>query len=92
MSAYKQVYFRMTVDKSAREKTGKAYPPHRSKNIFTDIRYFLLSKPRIDTLVRIQSLDERENFNMRILQRTGLGTHNYKMLNIHKIGVEVPAS
>lgn len=35
---------------------------------------------------------ERQNYTDRILQRTGIGVDKYRMLNIHKIGVEAPAS
>ena len=75
-----------------RAKSEKIPPPVISRNIFTDINYFILTKPRINSYVKFHSLDDRENFSKRILQRTGLWTGNYEMLNIHKIGIEVPAS
>lgn len=65
--------------------------PTRSRNIFTDIKYFLLNKPP-NTLVDLENIDERQNYCIRILQRTGVRVEDYKMLNIHKIDVDAPAS
>ena len=80
------------IGESDKTGKGKKKPPTRSRNIFTDIRYFILTKPGINSFVRFQSFDERENFTRRILQRTGLWTGNFEMLNIHKISIDVPAS
>lgn len=65
-------------------------PPSASKNIFSDMRYFLLSRPKIPTLIKFNSKSERENYSYRILQRLNIGVKEYKILNIHKIGVNAP--
>lgn len=67
-------------------------PPVISKNIFTDIKYFFIQKPSVDTLITFQSEVERQQFCDSILQRLNIGVENYKMLNIHKIGIDVPPS
>ena len=74
--------------------TGSAgkKPPDRSRTIFSDIRYFLLSNPKTKTLVRFEAEEDRQRYVHSILQRTGIGVDKYRMLNIHRIGVEAPAS
>lgn len=67
-------------------------PPAKSRNIFTDIKYFLLDTPPVDTLIKFNSEEERQKYCESILQRTGIVVDNYRMLNIHRIGVETPAS
>jgi hypothetical protein len=67
-------------------------PPGQSNGILSDIRYFFLSNPKPKTLVKFENEQERENYTARILQRTGIGVDKYRMLNIHKIGIEAPAS
>ncbi len=66
-------------------------PPSKSKGILSDIRYFLLHKPEIPTLIKFKSKSERENYSYRILQRLDIGVTKYRILNIHKIGVNAPA-
>ncbi len=75
------------------KKTDKRLlPPEKSNNLFADIYKFLLHKPDKPTLIRFTSPEERDNYNQRVLQRTGMETEKYSVLNIHKIGVDVPAS
>lgn len=66
-------------------------PPHKSTNIFNDIRYFLINKPEVPTLIHFNSTLERENYTYRILQRLGVEVSSFKILNIHKIGINAPA-
>ena len=66
--------------------------PQRSKNIFTDISQYLLRKPPLETLVKQQTNDARIEIGKSILQRTGIDVENYKMLNLHRVGIEAPAS
>ena len=67
-------------------------PPPRSLNVFTDILYFFFHKPANPTLVNFDSEEDRQGTMYRILQRTGVGMDKFRILNIHKIGVEAPAS
>jgi hypothetical protein len=77
------------------EKSGKPLhnkPPSRSKSLWTDIRYFLFHKPKIPTLIKFSSDEERDNYNHRVAQRIGIDPNRYSVLNIHKIGIEAPVS
>ncbi len=65
-------------------------PPHKSMGFISDIRYFLLHKPDEATLVHFDSLAERENYTFRILQRLGVEVTTFKILNVHKIGINAP--
>ena len=69
----------------------KLQPPIRSKGLFSDIKYFLLNKPETPTLIHFNSIQEKEDFSYRITQRLGVGVSDYKILNIHRIGIDVPA-
>lgn len=64
--------------------------PERSRNIFTDIKYFLFDKPPVKTLINFETEEKRHEYCESILQRLGIEVENFKMLNIHKIGIEVP--
>jgi hypothetical protein len=66
-------------------------PPSKSTGIFSDIRYFFLDKPEVKTAIRIQSEEEKLFYSESILQRTGIGVDMFKMLNIHRIGIETPS-
>lgn len=55
-----------------------------------DLRFYFLNKPKIKTLIEYRSPAERENYGQRILQRLGVSVSEYSVLNIHKIGIEVP--
>ena len=67
-------------------------PPSRSKGLITDILYFLLHKPEHDTLINFNSEEERHDYNQRVMQRIGIDTNRYSVLNLHKIGIEAPVS
>ncbi|MEI6577043.1 MAG: hypothetical protein WCO63_12775 [Bacteroidota bacterium] len=71
-------------------RPGSKHPPEKSKGILSDIKLFLLKKPQIETLVKFNSLEERELYSKSILQRIGIGVEQYRLLNIHRIGIEAP--
>lgn len=71
--------------------SGEMKPPIRSKGVLSDLRAFFFHKPEIATLIRFDSLEERENYSQRIMQRLGINVQKYNVLNIHKIGVDAPA-
>ncbi len=56
----------------------------------SDIRYFFLHKPAIPTLVEFSSEAEKEDYNHRIMQRIGIDVTQYSVLNIHRIGINIP--
>ncbi len=74
------------------QHSKRKHPPSRSKNLWKDIEYFLLNKPEKPTLIRFDSHEERDNYNFRIAQRIGIDPNRYSVLNIHKIGIDAPAS
>lgn len=65
-------------------------PPEKSRGIFSDIRFFILHKPVIRTLIHFSSEAEREDYNHQIMQRIGIDVTQYSVLNIHRIGIEAP--
>jgi len=68
------------------------HPPSKSKGIFSDIKFFLINKPAIKTLIRFHSEPEKHSYGRRILQRIGIDVSNYSILNIHKIGIDAPVN
>tara|TARA_R110001583_G_scaffold61148_1_gene181055 strand:- start:15076 stop:15735 length:660 start_codon:yes stop_codon:yes gene_type:complete len=50
-----------------------------------------MNKPDKATLIQFDSQAERENYTYRILQRLGVEVSSFKILNIHKIGINAPA-
>lgn len=67
-------------------------PPSKSSTLFSDIWNFLLSKPKIQTLIKFNSADQRQEYNQRVMQRVGIDVNKNSILNIHQIGVDAPVS
>jgi hypothetical protein len=67
------------------------HPPSRSTGILKDIKYFFLDRPGVETAIRFHNPEERRLYSESILQRMGIGVDNYRLLNIHRIGIEAPA-
>jgi hypothetical protein len=65
-------------------------PPKSSKNLWQDILYFFFHKPELPTLIKFESDAEKIDYSQRIMQRIGFDVDKYSVLNVHKIGVEVP--
>jgi len=61
-----------------------------SRTLWGDLYHFLFRKAEKETLIRFETTVERERFSQRILQRLGVGVDQYSVLNIHKIGINVP--
>ena len=74
------------------DKERLIHPPSRSKNILTDIKYFLLDKPEIKTLIKFHTKTEKDEYSLRILQRINTTVSNYSILNVHQIGINAPVS
>ena len=64
--------------------------PTRSNGILKDVAYFLLHRPPIPTLIKFDTSAEREDYSQRILQRLQIDVALYSVLNIHRIGIQVP--
>jgi hypothetical protein len=56
------------------------------------IRLFFLTRPPIPTLIRCSAEEDREDYTVRIQQRLGIDVRDYRVLNIHRIGVDAPVS
>lgn len=67
-------------------------PPSPSKGLLGDVIQFLLHTPKKSTLIKFDSIEERDFYNQRVMQRIGIDPNLYSVLNIHKIGVEAPVS
>jgi len=63
-----------------------------TSSIFTDIRYYFLNTPKIKTLIRFNTLEDRQRYCESIMQRIGIDVDRYRLLNIHRIGIDAPAS
>ncbi len=74
------------------EAAGKKPPLNRSYGVFDDIKYFFLKTPKVKTLIKFNSKEDRHRYNESIMQRIDVDVDKFKMLNIHRIGVEAPAS
>ena len=61
-----------------------------SLTLFSDLYNFILKKPELETLICFDTDVEKKQFSKRILQRLGVGVDQYAVLNIHKIGINVP--
>jgi hypothetical protein len=62
----------------------------KKQTIRSDLQNYFFKKPQIPTLIDFSSLSEREDYSKRILQRLDVGVTDYTVLNIHKIGIEIP--
>ena len=67
-------------------------PPVISKGILTDILYFFLHRPEHPTSIKFNSSEERYEYNLRAIQRIGIDTSEYSVLNINKIGIDAPVN
>jgi hypothetical protein len=65
--------------------------PERSTGLLSDLRLFVLRRPRIRTSIDTTSPRRREDYMHRIRQRLGAWVADYSVLNIHRIGIQAPA-
>jgi hypothetical protein len=71
---------------------SEKHPPGKSKNVFSDIRYFFFNNPPKATFVKFKTFQDRLNIRESIMQRIGMDAGKYEVLNVHKIGVDAPAN
>lgn len=62
----------------------------KNGSLLCDLRFFFVNTPKIKTLLEHKSPEEKESISQRILQRIGVSVNEYSVLNVHKIGIEVP--
>jgi hypothetical protein len=61
-----------------------------SRSILSDFKLYFLNRPAIPTRIRFSSEEEREDYTVRIKQRLGISVDDYRVLNIHQIGIDAP--
>lgn len=66
--------------------------PNRSDSVYTDIKYFFINKPPINTLIKFDDEETKRIYCQSIMQRMSIDVDSYKMFNIHQIGVNTPIS
>lgn len=64
--------------------------PPSSGSLFTDLYTFLVKTPRFDTFIKFDNPMDKKYYGLRILHRLNVKVNEYKVLNIHKIGINVP--
>ncbi|MGA9270536.1 MAG: hypothetical protein WBV45_07945 [Lutimonas sp.] len=67
-------------------------PPSPGTGILSDILNFFLKKPTYPTVVRFDTPEERHDYTQRIIQRLGIDSSEYSVLNINKIGIDAPVN
>ncbi len=60
------------------------------RKIIADIRNYFFKRPEQATLIRFSDPEENEDYRKRILQRLGISVEKYSVVNVHKIGIEIP--
>jgi len=61
-----------------------------NNSLLCDLRSYFLNKPKIKTFIEHKSPKEKKSLSHRIVQRIGVSVDEYSVLNIHKIGIDVP--
>lgn len=79
------------IESPPKGSSPKLCPPSMSKGLWGDIKSFLIHRPESPTLIHFDSLDERQGYSYRIMQRLGVEVTKFKILNIHQIGINMPA-
>ena len=69
-------------------RTGIQSSPEESSSLVSDVAGFVLQRPEIATPVAVESDSWREDYTLRIAQRTGVDVSVYSILNIHRIGID----
>lgn len=76
----------------SKKHNSKKKPPSPSKSILSDILNFFFQKPKYTTFIKFDSSEERYDYNQRIIQRIGVDTDKYSVLNLNKIGIDAPVN
>jgi hypothetical protein len=68
--------------------------PNTCKNnsLLCNLRFYFLNRPKIKTLVEHKSAEKKEFFSQQILKNLGVPVNDYSILNIHRIGINIPAN
>ena len=71
-------------------RAGIQSSPAESSSLVSDVTGFVLHRPEVTTHVSVESDSWREDYTLRIAQRTGVDVSVYSILNIHRIGINAP--
>ena len=64
--------------------------PTKSAGIFHNFISYIAKTPKEETLIRFKTKEERLEYNQRIMQRIGMNTNNFSVLNVHQIAIDAP--
>lgn len=62
----------------------------KNNSFLCNLRFYFLTKPKVKTLVEYKTPEDRKLFGRQILSQLGVPVDEYSVLNIHKIGIELP--
>ncbi len=71
-------------------RAGIQASPAESSSLVSDVTGFVFHRPEVTTHVAVESDSWREDYTLRIAQRTGVDVSVYSILNIHRIGIDAP--
>ena len=71
-------------------RAGIQSSPAESSGLVSDVTGFVFHRPEVTTHVAVESDSWREDYTLRIAQRTGVDVSVYSILNIHRIGIDAP--
>jgi hypothetical protein len=71
------------------QKKNNGLPP-LSKDLFADLYHFLLNPPKFKTYLKFKNPTDQKYYGLRLLHRSNVMVHEYKVINIHKIGINAP--
>jgi len=77
---------------NSKEQISEKKCPSPSKGILSDIVNFFIKKPKYQTSIKLDTSAERYEYNQRIIQRIGIDSDQYSVLNINKIGIDAPVN
>lgn len=69
---------------------GLIKPLSKIMGLIKNIYNFILHNPKDQTLIKFKTAEERLEYNQRIMQRIGMNTNNFSVLNVHKIAIDAP--
>jgi hypothetical protein len=64
--------------------------PTSSESLLADIYHFLLKPPEFNTFIKFNNPTDKKYYIRRIMHRLNVRVNDYAVLNIHKIGINVP--
>ena len=61
-----------------------------NRSLITDIYHFMIKRPAVNTFIKFKDPAEQKDYCQRILHRLNVRVNDFTVLNIHKIGINVP--